>query len=142
MSVMRDMSHDPIAPYVLSEQSPFGESFRHASTVLLSCSLDAGENIVHIVREIDPYEPANISLLVAFERLLLDQKRKIMRMTISGKSFLRFCILESNDVMRQNAGTWMSIQSLDSQDPILVACRAGSNSPGRSEVVLYPCVST
>ena len=42
----------------------------HASTARLRSALDCGEKVVvvvHAVRDIDPYEPANISVLLAFE---------------------------------------------------------------------------
>ena len=44
MSVTRDTSQVPIAPCGPFEHLPFGDSLRHASTALLSCTLDRGEN--------------------------------------------------------------------------------------------------
>ena len=44
MLLMLDTSHSPIGPCRLLGQSPFGDNFRHASTVLLSSGLDCGEN--------------------------------------------------------------------------------------------------
>ena len=44
MLLMRDTSHSPIGPYRLLGQSPFGDNFRHASTVRLSSGFDSGEN--------------------------------------------------------------------------------------------------
>ena len=44
MSVTRDTSHSPIDPCGPLEHSPFGDSLMHASTALLSCTLDCGEN--------------------------------------------------------------------------------------------------
>ena len=46
MSVTRDTSHSPMGPCEPVEQSPFGDSFRHASTALWSCALDRGANAV------------------------------------------------------------------------------------------------
>ena len=43
MSVVLDTSHSPIGPCELSEQSPFGDCSRHASTALLSSALDCSE---------------------------------------------------------------------------------------------------
>ena len=37
-------SHSPIGRCGLLEQSPFGDSLRHAPTALLSCTLDCGTN--------------------------------------------------------------------------------------------------
>ena len=95
MSVTLDTSHSPIGPCGPSEPSPLGDNLRHASTALLSSALDFGENTevvatevvgtrgvgtgtvgtgavgtgvgVHTVSDIDPDEPANIELLLAFE---------------------------------------------------------------------------
>ena len=70
MSVTRDTSHPPIAPCTPREQSPFGDSTRHASTALLSSSLDRGKSIkvaVRIVRDISPGEPVNMCFFLAFE---------------------------------------------------------------------------
>ena len=44
MSVILDTSHSPIGPCGPLEQSPFGDSLRHASTALLSCTFDSGKN--------------------------------------------------------------------------------------------------
>ena len=44
MSVTRDTSQVPIGPCGLLRHWPFGDNFRHASTALLSCTLDRGEN--------------------------------------------------------------------------------------------------
>ena len=44
ISVARDTSHVPIDPCEPFIHWPFGESLRHASTALLSCTLDCGEN--------------------------------------------------------------------------------------------------
>ena len=44
MSVTRETSHAPIDPYGLFKQFPLGDSFRHATTALLSCDRDSGEN--------------------------------------------------------------------------------------------------
>ena len=44
MSVTRDTSHAAIGPWGPSKQLPCGDSLRHASTALLSCTLDSGEN--------------------------------------------------------------------------------------------------
>ena len=90
MSVTRDTSHSPISPCGLLEQSPSGDSFRHAARVFLSSVVDPGENVglevqpvednflffppfpgvhgtdpgVHTLRDIDPNEPSNISILL------------------------------------------------------------------------------
>ena len=45
MSVIRDTSHVSIGPWGPSKHLPFGDSLRHVSTALLSCSLDCGENV-------------------------------------------------------------------------------------------------
>ena len=44
MSVILDTSHSPIGPCGPLEQSPFGDSLRHASTALLSCTFDSDKN--------------------------------------------------------------------------------------------------
>ena len=44
MSVTRDTSQVPIGPCGPLKHLPFGDSLRHASTALLSCTRDAGEN--------------------------------------------------------------------------------------------------
>ena len=44
MSVTRDTSHSPMGPCRPVERSPFGDSFKHLSTALLSSALDCGEN--------------------------------------------------------------------------------------------------
>ena len=44
MSATPDTSHSPMAPFELVEQSPLGDSLRHASTTLLSWTLDCGKN--------------------------------------------------------------------------------------------------
>ena len=44
MSVTLKTSHSPICPYGPFRQSPFGESLRHASTDLLSSTLNCGRN--------------------------------------------------------------------------------------------------
>ena len=44
MSVTRDTSHVLIGPCGPSKHSPLGDSLRHMSTALLSCTLDCGEN--------------------------------------------------------------------------------------------------
>ena len=44
MSVMRDTSHSAIGPSGPLEQSPFGDTWRHVSTALLSSALECGEN--------------------------------------------------------------------------------------------------
>ena len=44
MSVTRDTSQVPIGPCGCFKHLPFGDSLRHASTALLSCTLDRGEN--------------------------------------------------------------------------------------------------
>ena len=79
MSVTLDTSHSPIGPCGPLEQPPFGNSFRHVSIALTSCNLDSGENgdvgaktgmgteELHMVRDIDPNDPSNISSLLAFE---------------------------------------------------------------------------
>merc|ERR1712159_811343 len=44
ISVTRNTSHSPIGPCGPLGQSPFGQSFRCASTARLSSALDRGEN--------------------------------------------------------------------------------------------------
>ena len=44
MSLTRDTSQSPIGPFGPLEHSPFGDSLTHASTALLSCTRDRGEN--------------------------------------------------------------------------------------------------
>ena len=44
MSVIVDTFHSPIGPCVSSEQSPFGDSCRHAPTAVLSTAFDAAKN--------------------------------------------------------------------------------------------------
>ena len=44
MSVTLDTFHSRIGPCVPLEQSPVGDTSRHASTALLSSALDFGEN--------------------------------------------------------------------------------------------------
>ena len=44
MSVTLETSQSPSGPCGLLEQSPFGDSLRHASTALRSSALDCGEN--------------------------------------------------------------------------------------------------
>ena len=44
MSVTRDTSHVAIGPFRPLRHLPFGDSLRHASTALLSCTLDRGVN--------------------------------------------------------------------------------------------------
>ena len=44
MSATLDTSHSPTNPCPLSEQSPLGDSLRHALTALFSFALDCGEN--------------------------------------------------------------------------------------------------
>ena len=44
MSVTRDTSHVPIGPCRPFKHLPFGDSLRHASTALLSWTLDRGKN--------------------------------------------------------------------------------------------------
>ena len=44
ISVTLDTSHCPIGPCVPLEQSPFGNSLRHAFTAVLSSALDRGKN--------------------------------------------------------------------------------------------------
>ena len=44
MSATRDTSHFPIGPCGPLEQSPLGDSLRHALTARLSSALDSGEN--------------------------------------------------------------------------------------------------
>ena len=47
MSVTPDTSHSPIGPCIYNgalEQSPFGDTFRHAPMALLSSTVDCGEN--------------------------------------------------------------------------------------------------
>ena len=44
MSVTRDTSQVPIAPYGVLKHPPFGDSLRHELTAFLSCNLDRGEN--------------------------------------------------------------------------------------------------
>ena len=44
MSVTRDTSHASIGPCGPFKHSPFGDSLRHVSTALLSCTMDCGEN--------------------------------------------------------------------------------------------------
>ena len=44
MSPTRDTSHAPISPCRLVEQSPCGDTSRHAPTARLSSALDCGEN--------------------------------------------------------------------------------------------------
>ena len=72
MSATSDTSQSPIGPCGPSEQSPFGDSLRHASTALLSSALDCGENtgvvvvvVVHTARAIDPRDPVNMFILLA-----------------------------------------------------------------------------
>ena len=76
MSVMLDTSHSPIGPCGPLEQWPCADTFRHAPTALWSSALDCGENtgvatvvvvVVHTATAIDPEEPVNIFLLLAFE---------------------------------------------------------------------------
>ena len=44
MSVTRDTSHSPIGPCGPSEQSPLGDTLRHALRALSSSALEGGEN--------------------------------------------------------------------------------------------------
>ena len=70
MSVTLDTSHPAIDSCGQPEQSPFGESLRYESTAPLSSVLDCGENaevIVRAVYDIEPDEPANKTVFLAFE---------------------------------------------------------------------------
>ena len=51
------------------EQSPSGDSLRHSLTAALSSALEG--NAVHTVSNIDPGEPSNMFLLLAFELIQL-----------------------------------------------------------------------
>ena len=51
VSVILDKSHASIGPYGLLEQFPFGDMSRHASTALLSSTLNCGKNLSCLLRE-------------------------------------------------------------------------------------------
>ena len=75
--VMAETSHSFIGPCGDVEQTPLGDSLRHSSMALVSCDWDCGENtaivvmpaevVVHTVCDIDPNEPKNMSVWLAFE---------------------------------------------------------------------------
>ena len=54
MSVTRDTSHSAIGPCGPLKQLPCGDNLRHASTALLSCTLDSGENAGCSGQSIEP----------------------------------------------------------------------------------------
>ena len=69
ISATLDTSHSAIEPYGPLRQSPLvGENLRHLSTASLSSALDqSAKVVVHAVRDIDPEDPVNMFLLLAFE---------------------------------------------------------------------------
>ena len=77
ISLALDTSHVAISPCGAWEQSPVGDNLRHASTAPLISALD--ENVVvvvvHTVSDIDPDEPVNIFVLLAFEFIQLSPQR-------------------------------------------------------------------
>ena len=66
-----DTSHSPMGPCGQAEQSPVWDSWTYCSTASCSSSVDFGEKaervVVHIARDIDPDDPANMSVFVACE---------------------------------------------------------------------------
>jgi hypothetical protein len=71
ISVILDTPHCIIGPCGLFQQSPSGDNSRHVSTASWSSAFDCGKNagllLVHTSDDIDPDEPLNIAVLVAFE---------------------------------------------------------------------------
>ena len=68
MSVTLDTSHSAIGPYRPVGQSPFGERSRHPYTALRSSSLDENAPVVvHTAGDIDPGEPVNMFVWLAFD---------------------------------------------------------------------------
>ena len=65
MSVTLDKVHSAIGPFGPLGQSPCGDNFRHMATELLRDALTANVDL-HTVRPIDPSEPVNMEILLAF----------------------------------------------------------------------------
>merc|ERR1719386_294328 len=69
ISVIFDMSHSLIGPCGPVEQMPLGDKSKQLSMAILSSVLEWVENavVLHTVDDIDPNDPSNISVLLAFE---------------------------------------------------------------------------
>ena len=70
ISITRDTSHSVIGPSGSFGQSPFADDFRHAVTAPSSSALDENAEVVVVVQtvcDIDPDDPLNMNLLLAFQ---------------------------------------------------------------------------
>ena len=93
MSVTRDTSHAPIGPCGPLKHSPLGESSRHATTALLSCDRDSGENAT-------VGAGWAVSLSYSYRGRL-----KQNRLTLWGSMGMTFMLRRCNDV-RTAARSW------------------------------------